>query len=104
MYRINIAKDIVLNSEGFRLIAETHYQLHPTVKKVELWSKGERDEKGKLTRHNLFHIFYHDKSVQRVTWENFSPKYYRAAISVSYDGKYLFLPDYEKGIVAIEIT
>ena len=104
MYIINIAEDTVLNSEGFRLIAETHYRRHPTVKKVELWSKGERDENGKLTRHNLFYIFYHDKSIQRVTWDNFNPKYYRAAISVSYDGKYLFLPDYEKGIVAIEIT
>ena len=104
MYSINIVEDTVINAEGFRLISETSYQFHPTVKKAELWSKGERDKNGKLTRYNLFCIAYHDNKVKQVSWKNYNPQYYRSAICISYDGQLLFLPDYEKGIIAIEIS
>ena len=104
MYSITVLEDVIKNADGFRLLSETTYMFHPAVKKVELWVKGERSENGKLTRYNMFCITYQNNSVSNVIWKNFDPKYYRMPVCVSYDGRLLFLPDYEKGITVIEIS
>lgn len=74
MYSIIVLEDTVKNADGFRLLSETKYMLHPSVKKVELWVKGERNENGTLTRHNMFCITYQNDSVLNVKWKNFDPK------------------------------
>lgn len=104
MYFINIEENSVKNNDGFRLFSETIYRFHPTVQSVQLWVKSEKDENGELTRYNLFCITHKKGTVQKVTWTNYDPKYYRARICVSYDGQILFIPDYKKGIFAINIA
>ena len=103
MYIINIPESSIVNPEEFRMVSETVYHAHPSVAKVQLWVKSERDANGNLTRNNIFSIVYKDGEEKRVLWKNYDPKFYRAATCVSHDGDLLFLPDYEKGIQILEI-
>lgn len=103
MYKVNIYTGKQPDSNNYLLRSETIYTNNISVKKAQLWVNGVVDENGVLTRYNLFKIYYANGHCIDVAWKNYDPIYLRSEICISFDGKYLYIPDYDRGVFVVDI-
>lgn len=93
----------MVNEDGLQLAAETSFFCHETVQKVQCWSTGWYDvQEDRDKSIEQFTIVYQDGCIRDVHWKNLDAIHLRQRFCVSQDGKQIFIPDYDKGLFAVD--